>query len=272
MIKTLHGVSTLYCNVLTEVRLAYEAGYEAIEFLHEKLLRYLDHGGTTFELKKLLDQYGLKTGCLNALMNIERHGEHFQEMMREAERLTIIASELDCPTIQILALHGLDQKPYEEMMSIMSENIAEIADLGNRHGIRYQIEFIAYTKFNTLAHSLEVIRRINRANVGIVVDFWHLHASGAKPEDLLKIDPKLIFGVHFCDGRKPVAGETWNESVLRAYMPGEGEIDVQAWTDAVKKTGFNGVWSAELVSPRCWEYDHLEIARLCLENMISFTG
>lgn len=269
MIKALHGISTHYCNVVTEVRIAAETGYDGLEFLHYKLLRYLDNGGSTAALKALVQGYGLQTSCLNALIDIERYqGAARQQMLSEATRLTRIAAELECPTIQILAQHGIDHLPEAQILDIMTENVADIAAVGEQYGVRYQIEVIAHTKFNTLNQALEVIRRTGKRNVGLVIDFWHLYATGAtKPEEIKRLDPSLIFGVHFCDGRKPQPGEAWNETVLRAYMPGEGDIDIQAWTDAVKATGFDGVWSAELFSPACWELDHAVLARKVLENM-----
>lgn len=269
MIKALHGISTHYCNVVTETRIAAETGYDGLEFLHYKLLRYLDNGGSTAELNKLVKGYGLQTSCLNALIDIERHqAAEKQQLLAEATRLTQIAADLECPTIQILAQHGIDHLPEAQILDIMTENISEIAAIGQQYGVRYQIEVIAHTKFNTLNQALEVIRRIGKPNVGLVIDFWHLFATGQTvPDDIRQLDPSLIFGVHFCDGRKPHPGEAWEETVLRAYMPGEGDIDVQAWTDAVKATGFDGVWSAELFSPARWEMDHAVLAKQVIDNM-----
>jgi len=53
MLKALHGISTHYCNVLTEARIAVETGYEGLELLRYKLLRYLDNGGNTTSRKRL---------------------------------------------------------------------------------------------------------------------------------------------------------------------------------------------------------------------------
>lgn len=275
MIKVLHGISTNYCNVVTEARIAKEIGYEALEILPDKLLRYLNNGGTTDAYKKLLDQYGIKAGCINALLGIGRHekGEK-EEMLTEAERLCQIAQELDCPVIQILALHELDHLPEEKVLDIMTENIREIAELGITYGgIKFQIELIAYTVFNSIGQALEVIRRVNKDNVGLVIDFWHLHAAGIdSPETVAALDKELIYGVHFCDGRKPVAEEEWKEQVLRNYMPGEGELDIPAWVAAVKATGYKGMWSSELVSPNRWEHDLWQNAKECLDNMTEYIG
>lgn len=273
MLKTLHGKSTNFCNVITEVRIAHETGYDAIEFIHHKLLRYLDNGGTTSALKKRLNQYQVQPGCLNALIDIERHEKNdFKQMLKEAERLTQIASDLECPNIQILAQHGIDHLPQNEIMKIMTENIDAISDIGLKLGVRYQIEVIASTQFNTLNHALQVINTLNKPNVGLVVDFWHMYASGSTPADIAQLDKEIIFGVHFCDGRKPRPEEKWSELVQRAYFPGEGEVDIQGFTDAVKATGFDGVWSTELFSPKRWEDDLWDTARACIENMTKYTG
>jgi sugar phosphate isomerase/epimerase len=54
-------------------------------------------------------------------------------------------------------------------------------------------------------------------------------------------------------------------------LPGEGEIPIKEWVEAVKSTGFDGVYSSELLSPKHWEWDILEIARetkLRMENYL----
>ncbi|AXT71094.1 sugar phosphate isomerase/epimerase [Vibrio sp. dhg] len=273
MLKALHGISTKSSNVITDARIAHDIGYDCLEILGDKLISYQDNGGTNKKLKEVLDGYGLSAGCINALLSIERHqGEERTQMLEEARRLTQAAAELDCPTVQILALNGIDHLPDDQIMDIMTENIGSIADIGKEYGVRYQIEVIAFTKFRSLEQGLEVIRRLGRDNVGMVADFWHLWATGSKPEDIAKLDKNLIYGVHFCDGRLPYEGEDWDQLVQRGYMPGEGDIDIQAWVDAVKATGYDGMWSAELLSPKHWEYDLYDIAQQCFDNMKKYIG
>lgn len=273
MQKALHGISTHYCNVLTDARIARDTGYDCLELLSSKLLRYLDNGGTTAQLRQVVEGYGLSVGCVNALLEIERYqGKAKAQMLAEATRLTRAAAELGCPTVQILALNGIDDKPEAEVMDIISENVAAIACIGEKYGVRYQIEVIAFTKFRTLSQGLEVIRRVGKNNVGMVIDFWHLHAGGSKPEEVAQMDKSLIYGVHFCDGRLPAPGEAWDQMVLRNYMPGEGEVDIPAWVNAVQATGYDGMWSAELFSPNRWEFDLYDIATACRENMERYIG
>ena len=257
MLTSLHGISTSHGNLITDVRLAKEAGYDALEIFYPKLVRYLENGGATQEIKKIIADAGLSISFLSALDRIERHqGNEKQQLLAEAEKITREAVELGTETVMILPRTGLDHYSDEKIMDIMSENIAAIAAIGEQHGIRYMIELPAFTKFRTLSQAREVIRRIGKKNVGVVVDFWHFYASGATPEDVATMDKAMIFGVHFGDGRVPHSPEEpWDETVLRDCVPGEGEIDLRAWSEAVKSTGYNGAWSLELISPRLWERD-----------------
>lgn len=267
-----HGICTNYCNVMTEVRLAKEAGYDGMEFLARKLMRYLENGGTATALRDCVQSSGLETAVVNAFMNIELwRREARAEMLREAERYTRITAELDCPTLMIHPLFALNGAPYDQVMDVMTDNIGAIAETGRRYGVRYQIELIAYTPFNTLEQGLKVIRDVGTGNLGMVVDFWHLHAAGINtPADVAAMEPSLIYDIHFCDGRQPRLGEGWREDILRNYLPGEGDIDVQSWTNAVLSTGYDGWWAPELVSPLHWEDDLLDISRVCLRNMRSY--
>lgn len=95
------------------------------------------------------------------------------------------------------------------------------------------IELPTFTQFRTLAQAQEVMQRVGVENVGVVVDFWHFYASDTVPDDIAHCDPRRIFGVHFCDGHVPKQDEGWDETVSRDCMPGAGEIDLPAWSEAV---------------------------------------
>jgi sugar phosphate isomerase/epimerase len=156
----------------------------------------------------------------------------------------------------------LEGRPWREVVRLTGRNIRDIADIGKRHGIQFQLEPIAWSPIHSLSQSLEVIEEAGRDNVGMVIDFWHLWAGEATtPDDVAKLKGSMIHGVHFCDGVRHIKGTPWVETDLRGYLPGEGKIPIPEWTAAVKATGFDGVWSCELLSPRHWEWDLVEIAR-----------
>lgn len=266
---SLHGVSVWYSNAVTQLRIAHETGYSGLEILPEHLYRYLDNGGSYATYRDLLAKYQIEITCINALKRMGRfQPEERAALLREAEKVVQAAVELRCPVVQIMALTELDHLPDAARDAILLENLCAIADIGKPHGIKFQIEVVAFTAFNSLQHALDLIKQSGKDNLGVVVDFWHLHAGGGTtPDEVARMDKDLIYGVHFCDGRAAHPGEAWDEWVQRNYAPGEGDVDIPAWVAAVKATGYNGVWSPELLSPRNWEDDLWDIARHSINDM-----
>ena len=59
----------------------------------------------------------------------------------------------------------------------------------------------------------------------------------------------MIYGVHFCDGKRREGLTVNDEAELRGFLIDEGDIPIKDWVDAVKATGYDGTWSAETYSP-----------------------
>jgi len=273
MIVAIHGLTTVYCNMMTDIRIAKETGYDAMEVYAPKLLRCLDARYTLAEIKQALDGSSMPVVCLNGIKDIERIDPKGRDaMLAETERQCSIAKALDCPTIQIMPFCSLEGKPWKEIRKLTAANIAMIADIGKRHGVRFQIEPIAWSPIRSLSQSLELIDEAGRNNVAMVIDFWHLVMGGqTTPGDVAKLDPSMIYGVHFGDGIMPAKGVKWVEEDIRCVLPGEGELPLEDWVAAVKATGFDGVWSTELISPKHWEWDHWQIAHECRQRMLRYT-
>lgn len=263
MISTLHGQVTLHSNILSDVRVAKEAGYAALEVHTDKLNRYLDVGRTAAELRDALKAAGIEAAAIDIIGGIEVTGaEKRRALMEETERLCAVAETIGAPTVQVNAFSAHDGMDVNENIRMTAVNLREIADIGKAHGVRFQIEGAAWTPIHTLEDCLKLIDAVGRDNVGLVIDFWHFWASrGAEPEDIAGLDQSLIYGVHVADGYRPAVGEPWpDETLLRGVLPGDGDIPVQEWMNAVKSTGFDGYVSGEFLNPLLWERDHVEVA------------
>ena len=102
----------------------------------------------------------------------------------------------------------------------------------------------------------------------MVVDYWHCYASGDRPEDVARIDGNLIYGVHVCDSL-PLTGGVPNESVLRDIPTGEGILDLKAWTDAVKATGYTGWWCPETFCRKLQQENSYDVASQMRAQLVS---
>ena len=272
MIFALHGVSIMNCNLVTDIRIAFETNHTALEIEVGKFLRYLDQGFKAEELLPIFEANNVRPVMINSVRDIDRvDGRERDQLLSEVERLCVAAAIIQCPTIQIVAFCRLEGRPWREILKLTARNVADIADIGKQHGVRFQFEPIAWAPIYSLSQSLQVIEEAGRDNVAMVIDFWHLYAGGGTtPDEVAKLDSAMIYSVHFCDGIAHQAGTPWNEAELRGYLPGDGEIPIGEWVDAVHSTGFDGIWSCELVSPKHWEWDPLDIARECRCRMESY--
>ena len=263
MKTTLHGQVTLHGNILTDVRIAKDCGYEAIELHTDKLVRYLDAGLTAEQLKEALEEKGIEPAAIDIIGDLEAQSPEGKErLFRFTERMCDVASVIGAPTIQVNAFSELEGRSEEEIISLTAENLKEVADIGKSKGIRFQIEGAAWTPIHTLDQCLKRVDATGRDNVGLVIDFWHFWASrGGTPEEVSRLDKSIIYGVHLCDGLRPEEGAPWpDERELRGCLPGEGDLPVREWMDAVKATGFDGFVSGEFLNHKLWERDLLDVA------------
>lgn len=273
MNMALHGQTTRHTNLVTDIRTAAEAGYSALEIITPKLLRYMNSGLPVADLVPVFETYSIIPACIDILGDVERiEPMERDSLLNEAESLCQAARLLNCPTIQLNAFCGLQGRPQKEIIQATARNIIEISSIGRRCGVHFQIEGAAWTPIHSLRQCLELLEAINRDNVGLVIDFWHLWASyDTTPEEIARLDKSIIYGVHICDGKRPERGKPWpDERSLRGYLPGDGDLPVCEWVAAVKATGFDGFWAGEIMCSKMWERDQLEIARAMRQRMRRF--
>jgi sugar phosphate isomerase/epimerase len=268
----------MYCNLLTDIRIARETGYEGIEIIGSKLYRYLDHGFTPESLLPHLE--GLTVVAMGYVQDIERQEpEEYAALLEECEKMCALAQKLGAAQVQVLTgpiepglgLEASDsykrimELPWPELMKSTAENLATLADMAASYDLSLYLEPLTWTRMHTLEQALELIDAAERDNVGLLIDFWHHWTSGTTPDDIAKLDKNLIAGVHFCDSLPLVDGPVTHD--LREVWTGGGNIPLKEWVDAVTSTGYDRWMAAELFSSKHWEMDPWRVARNLAEMM-----
>ena len=252
--------STMFLPALGQIRVARETGWDGVFVREEHLRRYLAQGYGVESLRTALK--GLAPVNLGALPDVERWrpGER-AAMLREAEALTSLAVDIGASYVQLLtgpvqpggAYSGPGELSAAELRRVTASALRAVADRGAPHGIRYYLEPVAWTPLSSLAAAVEAIDEAERDNVGLVLDFWHLWQRGVAPDNVARLDARVIFGVDFADSLGP-AGSPTPDQRSRCVWPGDGDIPLREWVAAVKATGFDGWWDNELYSPLHWEW------------------
>lgn len=263
--KALHTKSIWKSNLMTDIRLAREAGFDAIEVAATKVWDYMESGRPLADVVEALKKYDMKIISINDIANVERTDDDaVHQTLQETEKLSAIAQKLGCDCIQLVPLLALQGRSEEEVIRLTGQNIARICDIGAKYGVRFQLEPVGWSPINSLRLTKKLIAEVNRDNFGTVVDFFHLFVGGqTTPDDVRKFDPERIYHIHFCDCRMPREGEVFDETVLRGMYAGEGEVPIKEWVQAVKDTGYDGWWSYELISAYHWTEDVKEVAQKC---------
>ena len=280
MIIAHSGTCTMHCNLLTDIQVAKETGYEGMEIIGSKLYRYLEQGLSIDDVKKQLD--GFPVVAMGYVQDIERQEpEEYDSLLKETELMCSRAQELECSTVQILTgpvgpgigvfegYMGLMGKPWKEVRDKTAKNIKVMADIAAKYNVKFYLEALAWTPVHTLEQILELLDVIGKDNVGLVIDFWHLWVSQVKPEAVAQLDKKIIYGVHYCDSLPVPEGAETISHDLRHVWSGGGHIPLKEWVDAVVATGYDGWWACELFSPKHWEMDPWEVAGL-LRNQLRY--
>lgn len=266
----LHGMCSLHSNIVSDIRLAKETGYQGLEIHTEKLWRYINSGLTSTDLKSKLDNAGIKPTAIDIIGHVEASDKNVQrEVFKQVETLCQFAQEIEAPTIQLNAFEALNGLSVEDNIKITAQNIQHISDIGKDYGIRFQYEGAAWTPIAKLDDYYRLHDAVNRPNFGFVLDTWHLWACrGATLEQMAKVDRELIYNIHISDGLRPGMNQPWvDEKELRGCLIGEGEIPLQEWIDAIQATGYDGFFSGEFLNDQLWERDHYEIAEKMLTGM-----
>lgn len=266
----LHGLLVRYSNVATDIMIASKTGYDAIELHTDKLDRYLAAGFTGKDINRLLEKNKMKVSCIDIIGGVEtQEPAEFEQVMTKAELLIDTAAEIGCGTIQLNAFCELADKSVKENILLTAANIRKICALGKRKGIRFQYEGAAWTPIHSIEQCIQLVEETGMDNFGFVIDFWHFWASrGGSPEDISRLDKNMIYGVHIADGFRPDEGAPWvDETLLRGTLPGDGDIPITEWINAVKSTGYDGFYSGEILCHKLWEADLMDIASDTLSRM-----
>lgn len=290
---SMNVTTTFYGNVVNDIAVAKAAGFGGIELQSPKLYRYLDAGYPVESLLPLLE--GIDVTGLGAVLDLERQGDARAEFLAEVARMCDIAVVVGAPIVQLctgpvdwnvvkdfkaglLSAHdpryrGTIGLSENDALDAAASNVREAADIAADRGLDLYLEPLAWSNLNRHRHSLEIIERAGRANVGIALDTWHYWTTGDTLEEVAATPKELIKAVHISDGldldRK---NDVPDQSVHRNVVIGGGAIPLQEWIDAIKSTGYDGWWCSEMFSDKANEHDFLKVAttmRNLLDIMIS---
>jgi sugar phosphate isomerase/epimerase len=241
-----------------DVRGYVAAGLDGMGLWRDKLDRFGDERGV-----ELLQEMGL------AVANVVDAGYFPRKTRSQTERqiddtteAIRLTSLLNCDCLLVVSGdEGSFFRSREEAVDIIVAALRRLAPVADEHGVNLALEpihpmYVGYTFLRTIAHTREVLERVDHPRVGLFFDTYHLWQE----EDLLTQIGSVagkIFGVHVSDWREPP-----RSSSDRA-LPGAGVMPLRDILKSIERTGYDGFYDVELFSEELWQGDYTQLLGDC---------
>jgi 2-keto-myo-inositol isomerase len=261
MLLGFHGATTMTSDLETDVRVTREAGYRGLELVVKKVDKYLETHSMD-ELKALFVNNGVVPLSLNALEFVGFRGDEYPQVQARGKQMCEIAQAIGCPAIVTVPSPTLDrfQMPWSEVVAEYVKVLRDLSDIAAPFGTKLSFEFLGFgwCTVRTPRGAYEIVKAVDRANVGMTVDCAHLYAGGGLLDELDTLDPSKIFAFHLDD-----LEDTPKEAItdFTRLFPGLGVVPLDDMCARMSKLGYNDTCSIELFQPEYWKWDPLKVAQ-----------
>lgn len=217
------------------------ARFKGVEIFENDLLSF---DGTPGEVGRRIRNLGLEAVTFQPFRDFEGMPEPQRaKAFSRAERKFDLMQELGCDLLMVCSNVSPDS------LGGIERAAADFHALGERaaaRGLRVAFEALAWGRHvNDYRDAWEVVRRAAHPAVGLVLDSFHVLARGTDLAPLRAIPKDRIFLVQMADAPKlDMDYLSWSRH-YRCF-PGQGELPVADFMDALHATGFDGLLSLEI--------------------------
>ena len=257
----LNGATTMRADLVTDLHAAKAAGFDYLEIWAAKLRAFLKERSTA-DLKNLFVESGLSSLSINSIEHVTfRDAAAYEAIKQECEELSSIAAAVGCPCIVVVP--GRLPSGGASRETVIAESVRvlnELCDIAAKHKVSLAFEFLGQTDCSvpTLDLCAEIVRAVNRKDLGLVIDSFHFYAGNSTFEMIEALDPSMIQIFHINDAEDLPRTELEDRHRL---LPGLGILPLQKMIAAFRKIGYDKVASVEIFRPEYWERDPFALAR-----------
>lgn len=201
---------------------------------------------------ELFDQSPLKASSLNWIAGLTgANGYPLADTIDEGIDTLRLARELDVRTVVVIT-GPRNRHAWNHLRRLVSHSLRELSDYADRLGIQLAVMPMGpsyrerWSFLRSLHDSLSLVRQVNRANVGLVVNTAHVYRERGLPQVLSEACPHVFLArLSDCSGRP----EHDNDQ----RWLGEGVVPVNAIAAALDDAGYAGYYEVDVWSRQLWE-------------------
>ncbi|MFL6826243.1 MAG: bifunctional sugar phosphate isomerase/epimerase/4-hydroxyphenylpyruvate dioxygenase family protein [Bradyrhizobium sp.] len=224
-----------------KLRAIAEAGFDAVEIFENDLLSF---SGSPRDVGGMCRDLGLEICAFQPFRDFEgmpepQRGRNFARAERKFDLMQELQTDLMliCSNISPVSLGGIDRAALD---------FRALGDRAAARGLRVGYEALAWGRHvNDYRDAWEIVRRADHNSVGVILDSFHALAPSFPLTPIRSIPADKIFLVQLADA--PSLGLdvlSWSRH-FRCF-PGQGDLPVVEFTEAVLATGYAGPLSLEI--------------------------
>jgi 4-hydroxyphenylpyruvate dioxygenase len=217
------------------------AGFKCVELFENDLLSF---NGTPSDVRRMIEDLGLKTITFQPFRDFEgMPDERRARVFQRAERKFDLMQDLGCDLLMVCSnvspesLGGLERA---------AADLHQIGEHAAKRGVRVAFEALSWGRhIHDYRDAWEAVRRASHPNVGIVLDSFHILARGTDLGAVRSMPRDRIFLVQMADApRLDMDYLSWSRHYRN--FPGQGELPIQDFMNALLSTGYDGLLSLEI--------------------------
>lgn len=241
-----------------QVEVCAKAGYQGIEPWIRDLRQYVDGGGSLQDLRKLIEDAGLKVesaiGFARWIVDDEAARKAgLEEARRDMEMIRDLGgTRIAAPPIGAHDVAG-------PTLPVIAQRYRALLELGQQIGVAPQLELWGFSKSISKLGELAYIATAAEHPLACVLpDFYHIYKGGNDFAGLAMIEASRMHVFHINDYPDQPPRDSINDAAR--VFPGDGVCPLVDTIAMLIQNGFRGAFSLELFNPEYWKRDALEVA------------
>ena len=217
-------------------------------------------------VKALLERNHVSIGSFPSSCPWADDRAQFEEGLTILENDAALFAALGCGICHTFIMPSCDES-VPQWAAVAIERIRRISDLIGGHGIRLALEYVGPHSMRRLRNhpfvwniegALNLIRLVDRPNVGLLVDSFHWFTAQETEDDIRGMPKGLIFHVHVNDAPNLPVDQLYDDNRL---YPGEGIINLSSFMRALRDAEYSGIVALEVLRPTPVAQDNALLAR-----------
>lgn len=250
-----------------KIRIAVEAGYDAIEPWEGDLHKFEQAGGDLKDLCKRIKDMGLFVPSVIGLWGaIPATREAFDKSLVDTRRRMRQAADVGATHIQVVPQ---PKRPWNEFdPKWAADRYRELIEIGlNDYGISPALVFVEFLPgVKRMGQAAAIAIDADHPQAKIIPDVFHMLIGDSGFNGLKHMNGDFFAIFQFNDAPKGMAVSEMKDKD-RVY-PGDGILPLPQILRDLKSTGYTGCISLELYNPSYWAQDHLRVAKTGLEKTL----